>query len=105
MRIIDGDDQLRDYYLSFKKLFLILFQASHYLMENMFHLSTEMYSNKQVVVLCLLFEKKKDEWNLNFLNKLMILARNTIYMASSPSEFERRIDLVARKVTIHNEKR
>lgn len=85
MKAINEDERLKDYYLSFKKLFLILFQASHFMMENMFRLSTSMYINKQVVVLCLLFEKKKEDWNIPFLNKLMILARNIIYMASSPS--------------------
>jgi hypothetical protein len=35
----------------------------------------------------------------------MVLARNIIFMASSPAEFEKRIDMVARKVTMQSEKK
>lgn len=85
MRAINADEQLKRYFLAFKKVFVILFQASHFLMENMFKMSTDMYENKQVVVLCLFFEKSKEQWTLEFLKKLMVLARNIIFMASSPN--------------------
>ena len=55
MRMINSDEQHRNYYQSFKKLWLILFQVSHYLMENMFKLSMDMYQNKKIVVICLIF--------------------------------------------------
>ena len=57
MKVICSEEQLNHYYLAFKKLFLILFQASHFLMENMFKLNLDIYNNKQIVVICLLFEK------------------------------------------------
>jgi len=85
MKIIQSEEQLNHYYIAFKKLFLILFQASHFLMENMFKLNKELYNNKQVVVICLLFEKEKKDWTIEFLNQMMVLARNVIFMASSPA--------------------
>jgi hypothetical protein len=36
---------------------------------------------------------------------MLTLARNVIFMASSPNEFERRIDMVARKVTLQTDKK
>lgn len=84
VKVIESDKQLRAYYLTFKKLFFIIFQASYYLMENMFQLSAKTYQNRLVIVLCLLFQKDKKEWNSKFLETLMMVSRNLIYMASSP---------------------
>lgn len=42
---------------------------------------------------------------MNFLGQLVILAKNVIYMSSCPLEFERRIDFVARKVTLQTDKK
>lgn len=84
LQTISSEPGLLAYYLAFKKLFLIVFQASYYLMENMFQLSMETFSNRSVGMVCLLFEKKEEDYDLHFLETLMVLARNLIYMASSP---------------------
>jgi hypothetical protein len=39
------------------------------------------------------------------LQKMKPLGRNLLFFAHNPNEFERRIDLVARKVTLQNDKK
>ena len=55
MNVIKVDERLEKYFLAFKKLFVLLFQASHFLMENMFRLTEEIFENKQIRVVCLLY--------------------------------------------------
>ncbi len=55
MKAITSDEQLEAYYLSFKKLFTILYQASHIIDEHIFKLHDNLFKNKSIGFLCLIF--------------------------------------------------
>lgn len=65
----------------------------------------ELFQNKSIIFLCLIFEVRKDLWDSEFLRKMKPLGRNLLFLSNDHKEFERRIDLVARKVTLQNDKK
>lgn len=103
MKAITNDQQLQAYYLAFKKLFTILYQACHILDGNLSG-NNGLFQNKSIGFLCLIFQQPKDSLNYDFLEKMKPLVNNVLFLANNPNEFQRRIDLVARKVTLQNDK-
>ena len=87
MKTITSDEQLEAYYLSFKKMFAILYQASHIIDENIFKLHPNLFKNKSIGFLCLIFEQPKDKRDCEFLANMKPLAKNVLFLANNPNEF------------------
>jgi hypothetical protein len=106
LRIIHGNPQLLAYYNCLKKLFMILYQASIPINENKFNINPEtLLGNNNLQVLSVLFDESTNEWSLHYAERLRTFGNNMTILSTSSQEFERRIELVAIKSCLHNEKK
>lgn len=105
LKTIKSNAQLLSYYNCLKKLFMILYQSSIPLRQNKYSISYDTLRNNNLQILAVIFDNASTEWDLNYVKSLQTFAENMALLSSSSAEFERRIELVAIKSTLHNEKR
>lgn len=105
LKTIGSNAQLLSYYNCLKKLFMILYQASVPLRENRYNISEGILSSNNLQILAVVLDNDCTHWDLQYVKQLETFAQNMAYLSSTSNEFERRIELVAIKSTLHNEKR
>jgi hypothetical protein len=82
-----------------------LYQASCVVLENPYKISKAKFRRGQLQLIPVLLLCDRQEWSLEDMYRLQTLAKNIALFSSTPNEFERRVDQVARKVSLHNTKR
>lgn len=101
MRTISSHPALLAYYQCFKRLFQGLFEAARLMRED---ISPRKQQDPSFLLLRLLLGEGS-EWTAADLMRAQQLARNIHFLAHTSAEFDRRIDLVARKVVLLNTRR